>query len=90
MSKQNTPDGPSPKIYDTEKIIDIHSSESDPTLDSKKVREINSHMSPSKYSKTSTDEKHSDLTSGLPTLAKFSDSDKNKDVDIYDYRGKLK
>jgi hypothetical protein len=30
-----------------------------------------------------------DATWGIPTLAKFSHADSHKDVDVYDYRGKL-
>lgn|GEM_PF-5886238 len=44
MSKQRTPDGPAPKVYDTEKIFDIHSLEADPSFDSKKVREVKSYV----------------------------------------------
>lgn len=96
MSRQRTPDGPDPKVYDTEKIIDIHSPECDPSLDSKKVREVKSYIPQLKHTHSSSDEgakneNNSDSTTeGIPTLAKFSHSDKNKDVDVYDYRGKLR
>lgn len=93
MSKQNTPDGPSPKIYDTEKIIDIHSSEFDPSFNSKKVRQVNSHLSPSKYTKNSNNNNNKNnlnSTSELSTFAGYSDSNKNKKTNVYDYHGKLK
>ncbi|EHI99838.1 hypothetical protein CDLVIII_3265 [Clostridium sp. DL-VIII] len=90
MSKQNTPDGPSPKIYDTEKIIDIHSSEFDPSFNSKKVRQVNSHLSPSKYTKNSNNKNNLNSTSELSTFAGYSDSNKNKKTNVYDYHGKLK
>ncbi|MDR3596273.1 hypothetical protein [Clostridium sp.] len=94
MSKQRTPDGPAPKVYDTEKIIDIHSPEWDPSLDSKKVREVKSYIPHTSSTHNSSDagaknENNPNDTWGIPTLAKSSDSDKNKCVDIYDYRGKL-
>lgn len=96
MSKQRTPDGPNPKLYDSEKIIDIHPSEleSDPTLDSKKVREVKSYTPHLKYTNNSNDkdiknENNSDPSWGIPTLAKFAHADKNEDVNVYDYRGKL-
>ena len=94
VSKQRTPDGPAPKVYDTEKIIDIHSMESDPSFDSKKVREVKSYVPHSKSTFTSNNtitqnNNDSNPTWGIPTLAKFSDADTKKDVDVYDYRGKL-
>lgn len=94
MSKQRTPDGPAPKVYDTEKIIDIHSLESDPSFDSKKVREVKSYVphSTSTFSSNDTtaqNENDSNPTWGIPTLAKFAHADKKKDVDVYDVRGKL-
>ena len=94
MSRRRTSDGPSPKFYDTEKIIDIHSEESDPSLDSKKVREVKSYVPHSKSMFSSSDaiaknEDNSNPTWGIPTIAKFSHADTKKDVDVYDYRGKL-
>ncbi len=90
MSKQNTPDGPSPKIYDTEKIIDIHSSEFDPSFNSEKVRLVNSHLSPSKYTNSLNNKNSLNSTYDLSTLAGYSDSNKNKKTNVYDYHGKLK
>lgn len=94
VSKQETSDGSAPKIYDTEKIIDIHSQESDPSFDSKKVREVKSYVPHSKSTFSSNDtlaqnENNSNPTWGIPTLAKFAHSDTKKDVDVYDVRGKL-
>lgn len=94
LSKQRTPDGPAPEVYDTEKIIDIHSSEADPSFDSKKVREVKSYVPHSNSTFSSSDantqnENDSNPTWGIPTLAKFSHADKKKNVDVYDYRGKL-
>lgn len=77
MSKQNTADDPSSKVYDTEKIIDFHSSEFDPSFESEKVRQVNSHLSPSKYIKNLNNENHLNSTWELPTLAGYSDSNKN-------------
>ncbi|OPJ65439.1 hypothetical protein [Clostridium chromiireducens] len=39
MAKEKITEGPIPEVYDIEKIIDIHSSEADPSFDSKKVQE---------------------------------------------------
>jgi hypothetical protein len=94
MSEQRTPDGPAPKVYDTEKIIDIHSPEWDPSLDSRKVREAKSYVPHMNSTNSFSDagaknENKPDATWGIPTLAKFSHADSHKDVDVYDYRGKL-
>jgi hypothetical protein len=94
MSKQRTPDGPAPEVYDTEKIIDVHSLEADPSFDSKKVREVKSYVPHSKSTFRSNDtiaqnENNSNPTWGIPTLAKFAHADTKKDVDVYDYRGKI-
>lgn len=94
MSKQRTSDGSSPKVYDTEKIIDIHSTEWDPSLDSKKVREVKSYTPHAISSNNSSDagaknENKPYDSWGIPTLAKFAHVDEHKDVDVYDYRGKL-
>lgn len=95
MSKQRTPDGPAPEVYDTEKIIDIHSTEWDPSLDSKKVRQVksyNPHAIPANNSSDAgaKNENKPNDTWGIPTLAKFSHADENKATDVYDYHGKLK
>jgi len=94
MSNQRTPDDPALEVYDTEKIIDIHSLEADPSFDSKKVREVKSYVPHSKSTFSSNDtisqnENNSNPTWGIPTLAKFAHADTKKDVDVYDYRGKI-
>lgn len=94
MSKQETNDGPAPKVYDTEKIIDIHSSESDPSLDSKKVRQAKSYTPHLKYTNNSTNidtcnKNNSDSSDIMSNFAKNSQSNKGKDVDVYDSRGHL-
>lgn len=94
MTKVKISNDKTPNVYDVEKIIDIHSSEADPSLDSKKVREVNSHVSRSKYTHSSSDispvnKKGSDTTERIPSLVKYSDSDINKDDDEFDYQGKI-
>lgn len=95
MSRQRTPDGPAPKVYDTEKIIDIHSTEWDPSLDSKKVHEVKNYTTNSHFTSNYSDagaknENKPNASWGIPTLAKFAHADEHKDVDVYDYHGKLK
>lgn len=51
MSKEKLPNSRIPDIYDVEKIIDIHSSDADPSFDAKKVREATKKSSHSKDSK---------------------------------------
>jgi hypothetical protein len=94
VNKEKTPVADVPKIYDTEKIIDIHSTECDPSLDSKKVRQVKSYAPHAVPGNTSSDagaknENKPDASWGIPTLAKFSHVKENKNVDVYDYHGKL-
>lgn len=94
MSKQLTPDGSAPKVYDTEKIIDIHSLESDPSFDSKKVRQVKSYTPHLKYTNNSnyiSDKNDSNITNSKRkyTLENPTEQNANDDIDLYDYRGKL-
>lgn len=94
MRKGKTLDDQTPSVYDTEKIIDIHSSEDDPSLDSEKVRYANSHASRSKYTHGSSDvspvnTKNPDSTERIPTSVRYSDSDIHKDDDEFDYQGEI-
>lgn len=73
MDKEKLFDSPIPEVYDTEKIIDIHSSEADPSLDAKKVREATKGEPRSKAplnaaSKNYSSKNRSNRTEGVPTL----------------------
>jgi hypothetical protein len=92
VSKEKVSNDKTPSVYDTEKIIDIHSSEWDPSLDSKKVRDVNSYVSRSKYTHGSNDinpvnKNSSDTTERIPSSVRYSDSDIYKDDDEFDYQG---
>lgn len=73
MDKEKLFDSPIPEVYDTEKIIDIHSSEADPSFDAEKVREATkrgprSKNTPNSDSKTSNNKNNSARTEGVPIL----------------------
>lgn len=94
VSKEKIYNNVIPNIYDVEKIIDIHSSEADPSLDSKKVRAAKSHVSRSKYTYNSSDispvnKSNFDSTERIPSSVKYSDSDINKDDSEFDYQGEI-
>lgn len=55
MSRGKKSDNVTPNIYDTEKLIDIHSSEADPSFDAKKVREVTKSVTRSKDPYNSSD-----------------------------------
>lgn len=73
MDKEKLFDSPIPEVYDTEKIIDIHSPEADPSFDAKKVREATKGNPRSKdplnsASKNSSGKNNSTRTEGVPIL----------------------
>ncbi|EKQ57463.1 MULTISPECIES: hypothetical protein [unclassified Clostridium] len=63
MGKEKITEGPIPEVYDTEKMIDIHSYEDDPSLDSEKIRYVKSHEPRSKYTHGSNDINPNNITS---------------------------
>jgi len=73
VDKEKLFDSPIPEVYDTEKIIDIHSSEADPSFDAEKVSEATKGEPHSKAplnaaSKNSSSKNRSNRTEGVPAL----------------------
>lgn len=68
MDKEKLFDSPIPEVYDTEKIIDIHSPEADPSFDAKKVREATKGNPHSKDPLNSASKNNSTRTEGVPIL----------------------
>jgi len=86
MNKEKTPYNPTPGDYDTDKLTDIHSSESDPSSYARNIKQITSNVSTSKDSYNSS-ENSSDITERIPTLAKYYDM--NKDDDEFEKKGEI-
>jgi len=92
MNKEKTPYNPTPGDYDTDKLTDIHSSESDPSSYARNIRQATSNVPTSKDSYNSSDrsiksEISSDTTERIPTLIKYSDM--NKDDDEFEKKGEI-
>ena len=91
MSKEKTPYNPTPGNYDTDKLTDIHSSESDPSSYARNIQNTTS-VPRSKDNYDSRDrsiksKNSSDTTERVPTLIKYSDM--NKDDDKFEYKGEI-
>ncbi|EKQ57461.1 MULTISPECIES: hypothetical protein [unclassified Clostridium] len=91
MSKERTPYTPTPGDYDTNKLTDIHSSESEPSSYARNLSQTPSELR-TKNSYNSSDrsikrENELNLTERIPTIIKYSHPDINKDDDKYDYQG---
>lgn len=96
MSREKTYERPTPNVYDLEKIIDIHSSEADPSFDDKKVREATSRSSSRSKGiyHNSTDispinKDNSDSTERIPSLIRYSYSEMNKNNGESNYKGEI-
>jgi hypothetical protein len=84
MKKEKTPYNPTPGDYDTDKLTDLHSSETDP---SNYARNISQDSSKDSYSSGSRSENNTDTTERIPTLIKYSDM--NKDDDEFEKKGEI-
>lgn len=89
MNKEKKSYNPTPGDYDTDKLTDIHSSESDP---SSYARNIGISVPYSKGSHNSSgrsikNESLSDTTERIPTLIKYSDM--NKDNSQFEKKGEI-
>jgi len=92
MSKEKTPYTPTPGDYDTNKLTDIHSSESDPSSYARNIgggasnpRSKNSYNSSDRSIKK---EHKSDTTERIPTIIKYSDVT-DHDSDEHEYQGEI-
>ena len=84
INKEKTPYSPTPGDYDTDKLTDLHSSETDPSHYARNIKQFNRSVSSSKdiYNSDNRNVKNdycSDTTERIPTLAKYSDMNKNDD-----------
>ncbi len=91
MSKERTPYNSIPGDYDTDKLTDIHSSVTDPSSYARNLN-ITPSVPRTKDSYNSSDrsiknENKLNLTERIPTLAKYSDM--NKDDDEFEYKGEI-
>ncbi len=85
MNKEKTPYNPTPGDYDTDKLTDLHSLETDP---SNYARNIIQDSSKDSYSSGgSHSENISDTTERIPTLIKYSNV--NKDDDEFEKKGEI-
>ena len=92
MNKEKTPYNSTPGDYDTDKLTDIHSSESDPYSYARNIRQTTSNVPTSKDNHNSSDRSiksinSSDTTERIPTLIKYSDM--NKDDDEFEKKGEI-
>jgi hypothetical protein len=96
MSREKTYEKQAPNVYDVEKIIDIHSSEADPSFDAEKVREATSRSTSRSKGiyHNSTDispinKDKPDSTERIPSQIRYSYSDMNKDDGESHYKGEI-
>ena len=92
MNEEKTPYNPTPGDYDTDKLTDLHSPETDPYHYARNIQKFNSSVSSSKDNYNSDKENikneyYSDTTERIPTLAKYSDM--NKDDDEFEKKGEI-
>lgn len=92
MNKEKMPYNSTPGDYDTDKLTDIHSSESDPSSYARDINQTTSNVPTSKDSYNSSDisiksENSSDTTERIPTLIKYSDM--NKEDDEFEKKGEI-
>ncbi|RII36671.1 hypothetical protein D2A34_04605 [Clostridium chromiireducens] len=90
MSKDKAPYAPTPGDYDTNKLTDIHSSESEPSSYARNIGGgANGPRSKSSYNSSDRSikkEQKSDITERIPTIIKYSNV-VNHDSDEHEYQG---
>lgn len=91
MTKEKTTYDSMPGDYDTDKLTDIHSSESDPSSYARNILH-STNVPHSKDSHNSSDRNNkipnvSDSTGRIPTLIKYSNV--NTDDDKFEYKGEI-
>ena len=87
MNKEKTPYNPTPGDYDTDKLTDLHSSETDPSYYARNIRQDNSKDSYNSSNRSIRSENSSDTTERIPTLIKYSNV--NKDDDEFEKKGEI-
>lgn len=91
MTKERTPYNPTPGDYDTDKLTDLHSPETEPSNYARNIRPItNSQKSKSSYNSSDRSiksENNYDPTERIPTLIKYSYL--NKDAGEIDKKGEI-
>jgi hypothetical protein len=90
LSKEKTPYSPTPGDYDTNKLTDIHSSESKPSSYARNIgggaSEPRSKSSYNSSDRSIQKEQKHDTTERIPTIAKYSDV-VNHDSSEHEYQG---
>ncbi|AGF58478.1 MULTISPECIES: hypothetical protein [Clostridium] len=76
MTKERTPYNPTPGDYDTEKLTDLHSSETNPSSYARNIKQNSENKS-----------SLSDSTERIPTLSKYSNM--NSDNDEIEKKGEI-
>lgn len=76
MTKERTPYNPTPGDYDTEKLTDLHSSETNPSSYTRNIKQNSKNKS-----------SLSDSTERIPTLSKYSNM--NSDNDEIEKKGEI-
>ncbi|WP_459478839.1 hypothetical protein [Clostridium saccharoperbutylacetonicum] len=76
MTKERTPYNPTPGDYDTEKLTDLHSSETNPSSYARNIKQNSKNKS-----------SLSDFTERIPTLSKYSNM--NSDNDEIEKKGEI-
>jgi hypothetical protein len=76
VTKERTPYNPTPGDYDTEKLTDLHSSETNPSSYARNIKQNSENKS-----------SLSDSTERIPTLSKYSNM--NSDSDEIEKKGEI-
>lgn len=76
MTKERTPYNPTPGDYDTERLTDLHSSETNPSSYARNIKQNSKNKS-----------SLSDSTERIPTLSKYSNM--NSDNDEIEKKGEI-
>nr|WP_207715295.1 hypothetical protein [Clostridium saccharoperbutylacetonicum] len=76
VTKERTPYNPTPGDYDTEKLTDLHSSETNPSSYARNIKQNSENKS-----------SLSDSTERIPTLSKYSNM--NSDNDEIEKKGEI-
>lgn len=92
MNKEREPYSPTPGDYDTEKLTDLHSPNTEPSHYLRNIQHTD-NVARSKNSYNSSDksiekENRKDTTERIPTLSKYS-IEMNKDDGDVEYKGEI-
>ena len=87
MNKEKIPYNSTPGDYDTNKLTDIHSSESGPSSYARNISQTTIEDSFSLSGRSIKSENSVDNTERIPSLVKYSDM--NKDDDTFEKKGEI-